>query len=140
MHFDNSLTLIVFFLSSIGGKGSGGWFRSVKIMIPLMMVKEAVWQSTFGIKKTIPREIFNEFMDYCEWKNGYRTEGMTIAAKNMITKIVANTNRSFKTLIFKKSVTISMQGLVDNPTTSIPSNASKCMKNCLVAELWHKKF
>lgn len=102
LHFDNILSIIVFFLGSIGGKGTGGWFRSVKIMMPLLMAKEAIWQSTFGVKKTIPREIFNEAMDYCEWQNGYRTEGMTIAAKNMITKLVGNTNRAFKTLILKK--------------------------------------
>lgn len=101
-HLGHVLSLLVFLFGSIGGKGPGGWFRSIKYMVPVFMVKEALWQLTSGMKKILPREILNEALDYCEWENGYRTEGMSIAAKNMITKIVTNTNSTFTTLILKK--------------------------------------
>ena len=101
-HIGHVLSLVVFVLGSIGGSGPGGWFRSIKYMVPILMVKETVRQLTSGMKKILPREILNEALDYAEWENGYRTEGMTIAAKNMITKIVTNTNSTFTTLILKK--------------------------------------
>jgi len=101
-HMGHILSLLVFVFGSIGGRGKGGWFRSIKYMVPVLMVKESIWQLTSGMKKILPREILNEALDYCEWENGYRTEGMTIAAKNMITKIVTNTNSTFTTLILKK--------------------------------------
>ncbi len=101
-HMGHILSLVVFMLGSIGGSGTGGWFRSIKYMVPILMVKETIWQLTSGMKKILPREILNEALDYSEWENGYRTEGMTIAAKNMITKIVTNTNSTFTTLILKK--------------------------------------
>lgn len=101
-HLGHILSLVVFVFGSIGGRGPGGWFRSIKYMVPVLMVKESIWQLTSGMKKILPREILNEALDYCEWENGYRTEGMSIAAKNMITKIVTNTNSTFTTLILKK--------------------------------------
>ncbi|OQA64765.1 MAG: Inner membrane symporter YicJ [Firmicutes bacterium ADurb.Bin262] len=101
-HLGHILSLLVFLFGSIGGRGPGGWFRSMKYMVPVFMVKETLWQLTSGMKKILPREILNEALDYCEWEYGYRTEGMSIAAKNMITKIVTNTNSTFTTLILKK--------------------------------------
>ena len=33
--------------------------------------------------------MYNEAMDYCEWKNGYRTEAMTSVAKGLATKLAS---------------------------------------------------
>ena len=41
----------------------------------------------YGVRKVIPTEMYNEAMDYCEWKNGYRTEGMTSVAQGLAQKL-----------------------------------------------------
>ena len=41
----------------------------------------------FGVRKVINADLFNESMDYCEWKNGYRVEATTSVAKGLVTKI-----------------------------------------------------
>lgn len=100
-HFGDLLSIIVYLIGSIGGKGQGGFYQNIWIMVPVLMMKDAIWKATYGIRKIIPRELFNEAMDYCEWKMGYRTEGMTFAAKSMLTKIIKNTNNTLKTLFLK---------------------------------------
>ena len=41
----------------------------------------------FGIRKVVKAELYNEAMDYCEWKNGYRVEATIGVARNLITKV-----------------------------------------------------
>ena len=41
----------------------------------------------YGLRKVIPTELNNEAMDYCEWKNGYRTEAMTGVARGLVLKL-----------------------------------------------------
>ncbi len=101
-HMINIVDVLVFLVGSIGGKGSGGFFRKPAVMIPVLMIKEMARMSVLSIKKIIPREIFNECMDYCEWKNGYRSEGMTIAAKDMIRKTVNKAIGVINTLLMDK--------------------------------------
>lgn len=43
----------------------------------------------YGVRTVIPSEMFNECMDYCEWKNGYRSEAMTSVAKGLAKKLTA---------------------------------------------------
>lgn len=100
-HFGDFLAVFVFFFGSIGGHGKNGLFRKAKVMIPFLMVKEALWLSTWGVKKVIPKEMFNETMDYCEWKNGYRTEGMTLAARSFFVKLVKNVTGSLQSALLK---------------------------------------
>ena len=45
--------------------------------------------------------MYNEAMDYCEWKNGYRTEAMTSAAKGLAQKLAGVLSGAVKTM-FKK--------------------------------------
>lgn len=71
-------------------------------MIPFLIAKEGLWLSTWGVKKVIPKEMFNEAMDYCEWKNGYRTEGMTVSAKSFLVKIVRSFTGSLQAALLKK--------------------------------------
>ncbi len=70
-----------------------------KAMIPIMMVEECFEMCVYGVKKVIPTELYNEAMDYCEWKNGYRTEAMTGVARGLITKLQRIANNTVKNLI-----------------------------------------
>ncbi len=100
-HFGDLLAVIVFLVGSVGGKGKNGLFRKAGFMIPFLIIKEGLWLSTWGVKKVIPKELFNEAMDYCEWKNGYRTEGMTIAAKSFFVKLVRSVTGSLQSIILR---------------------------------------
>lgn len=56
----------------------------------------------FGIRKVVNAELFNESMDYCEWKNGYRMEATTNVARGLILKIQGIVMGSVRNLIFAK--------------------------------------
>lgn len=53
----------------------------------------------FGIRKVVKAELYNEAMDYCEWKNGYRVEATIGVARNLISKIQNIVMNSAKSLI-----------------------------------------
>jgi Na+/melibiose symporter-like transporter len=76
----------VFFFGAIGGKKDGLYKRVVPMGIALTLW-ETVFMLFYGVRKVIPSEMYNEAMDYCEWKNGYRTEAMTSVAKGLATKL-----------------------------------------------------
>lgn len=79
--------LFIFLVGSIGGKGTKGLYRNVWVMGAAYMLKDIVYKSTLSVYKIIPKMIMTEALDYCEWKNGYRTEGTTLAAKGLVQKI-----------------------------------------------------
>ena len=56
----------------------------------------------FGTRKVVGAELFNESMDYCEWKNGYRMEATTSVARNLILKIQGIFMGSVRNLILAK--------------------------------------
>ena len=56
----------------------------------------------FGTRKVINAELYNEAMDYCEWKNGCRMEATTGIAKDMILKVRNVVNGSVQSLMFSK--------------------------------------
>ena len=95
------LMMIVFFLGSIGGIGPGGLYTKPKVMIPIIMCQETLFTFVMGIRRVLPQEIFNEAMDYCEWKTGYRTEGMTTTAKGLATKLVRTVSGTLKPILMK---------------------------------------
>lgn len=80
------LLVPIFFFGAIGGKKDGMYKKVIPMGIAL-----ALWESVFmlfyGVRKVIPNEMYNEAMDYCEWKNGYRTEGMTSVARGLAKKL-----------------------------------------------------
>lgn len=41
----------------------------------------------FGVNKVINADLWNEAMDYCEWKHGYRMEATTGVAKGLVIKL-----------------------------------------------------
>ncbi|HOU10962.1 MAG TPA: MFS transporter [Clostridiales bacterium] len=101
-NFGDFLNIFVFLLGSIGGIGPKGWYNKPKYMIPILMAQETLFMSVYGIRKVIPSEMYNEAMDYCEWKNGFRTEGMTGTAKGLATKLVGTISGTIKPILMKK--------------------------------------
>ena len=106
-HYINNILLIgVFAVGCIGFNPKtykGGLFRSKLAMFFVMATWEVIWTLFYGLKSVIGTELYNEAMDYCEWKNGYRTEAMTSVAKGLATK-VASLGSSFVSTMLKKFV------------------------------------
>lgn len=80
------LMVPVFLFGSIGGKKNGMYKRIVPMGIALGLW-ETIFMFFYGVRKVIPSEMYNEAMDYCEWRNGYRTEAMTTVAKGLAEKL-----------------------------------------------------
>ena len=80
------LLVPVFFVGCIGGKKHGLYKKVVPMAIALTLW-ETLFMIFYGVRKVIPTEMYNEAMDYCEWKNGYRTEGMTSVAQGLAQKL-----------------------------------------------------
>ena len=108
-NYSNNILLTgVFLVGIIGMKSdfSGGIYQNKWAMMVVMMVWEILYNLTYGLKKVIGTEMFNETMDYCEWKNGYRTEAMTSVAKGLAAKIATKVSDLVTTLL-KKAVNYS---------------------------------
>jgi len=86
----------------IGGKHNG-LYKKVLPMFFVMAIKEAIYMVFWGVRRVIPSEMYNESMDYCEWKNGYRTEAMTSVAREL-TKKLASILNSAVSLQLKKMI------------------------------------
>jgi Na+/melibiose symporter-like transporter len=54
------------------------------------------------LRRVIPAEIQNEALDYCEWKNGYRSEAMIGVSKSLITKLQRAVMGSVNNLVMNK--------------------------------------
>ena len=94
-HISDVLMLGVFAVGSINKN-----YKKLAVMIPAFMLRETIWMFFWGIKSVIPEEMRNEAIDYGEWKNGYRTEGMTGVAKNLAQKLVGTLGGTIKSAIF----------------------------------------
>ena len=96
-HLGDFLMIFVFLIGSINKN-----YKKLAVMIPAFMIRETIWMSIYGIKSVIPEELRNETMDYGEWKNGYRTEGMTGVTKDLAKKLVGTLGASIKAFILSK--------------------------------------
>ena len=76
------LWLTVFGIGSINKN-----FMKKPIILPLMAIEEIFEMCVYGLRRVIPAEIQNEALDYCEWKNGYRSEAMLGVTQSLISKI-----------------------------------------------------
>ncbi|NLA77202.1 MAG: hypothetical protein GX851_05150 [Clostridiales bacterium] len=76
-------------------------FKTVPMCIAFGL-KEWFGKWIWGITKVINADLWNEAMDYCEWKNGYRMEATTGVAKGLILKIQGALLGSVTSLIMKK--------------------------------------
>lgn len=99
-YIGNLLNIPVFFFGAIGGKKNGMYKKVVPMGIALTLW-ETVFMLFYGVRKVIPSEMFNECMDYCEWKNGYRSEAMTSVAKGLAKKLTAIVSSVISTQIKK---------------------------------------
>ena len=96
-YISNFLYVFVFLFGCIGFNPKtfkGGLYQEKWPMFVAMATWEVIWTLFYGLKSVIGTELYNEAMDYCEWKNGYRTEAMTSVAKDLARK-VANHASSF---------------------------------------------
>lgn len=74
-------------------------------MIPMVVavgVREWFTKWAFGVNKVINNDLWNEAMDFCEWKNGYRMEATTSVAKSLVLKIQGSLMNSVRSIILKK--------------------------------------
>ena len=90
----NILYVPVFLFGCIGMKKdySGGLYQRILPMGFAMALWEIIWTLFFGLKSVIGTEMYNEAMDYCEWKNGYRTEAMASVTKDIAAKVSNSTS------------------------------------------------
>ncbi len=74
-------------------------------LIPMVVavgIREFFGKFAFGVNKVINADLWNEAMDYCEWKNGYRMEATTSVAKSLVLKIQSSLMGSVRSIIMKK--------------------------------------
>ncbi|HOJ35388.1 MAG TPA: MFS transporter [Clostridiales bacterium] len=102
-HLKDVITLGIFVIGSMRGIGPKGIYQNRLIMTVLLMVRDIFYKGTLSINKILPREILTDALDYCEWKFGYRTEGVTLATKSMAYKLFRNVTNSFNSAIMKKA-------------------------------------
>lgn len=104
-HYINNFLLVgVFALGCIGFNWKtykGGLFRSKLAMFFIMATWEVLWTLFYGLRSVIGTELYNESMDYCEWKNGYRTEAMTSVAKGLAAKVATSVSTVITTALKK---------------------------------------
>ncbi len=98
-NFDNLQKVLTFAFGCIGGKGKNGWYRDWKKMFLIMAPLDFVRKSFWGVRQVVPQEITYEAIDYCEWKNGYRSEGVIIITKGLMSKIIRNTTSGIQSSI-----------------------------------------
>ncbi len=90
-YIQNFTDIGVYFVGMIGGKHNG-LYKRVLPMFFVLAIREAIFMVFYGVRRVIPSEMYNEAMDYCEWKNGYRTEAMTSVAKGLTQKLASIIN------------------------------------------------
>ncbi|MBE6791204.1 MAG: hypothetical protein E7535_08470 [Ruminococcaceae bacterium] len=98
------LHVFVFLFGCIGFNPKtfkGGLYRKKLPMFFAMALWELIWTIFYGLMSVIGTELYNESMDYCEWKNGYRTEAMTSVAKGLAAKVSASVSGVVTTALKK---------------------------------------
>lgn len=96
----NSAISICLFLFGMTKKKT--MFKKTVPMCIAFGLKEWFVKWSWGISKVINADLWNEAMDYCEWKNGYRMEATTGVAKGLILKVQSALLGSVTSLIMKK--------------------------------------
>ncbi len=77
------------------------FYQTIPMCIAFGM-KEWFAKWSWGISKVITADLWNEAMDYCEWKSGYRMEATTGVAKGLILKLQSALLGSVTSIIMKK--------------------------------------
>ncbi len=97
--YNSAITTAVFLFGMTKKKTM---FKKTVPMCIAFGLKEWFIKWSWGISKVINADLWNEAMDYCEWKNGYRMEATTGVAKGLILKIQSALLGSVTSLIMKR--------------------------------------
>ena len=87
-----------FFLIGITNKN----YLKIKPMLTAYGFTEFFSKLLFGVNKVINADLWNEAMDYCEWKHGYRMEATTGVAKGLVIKLQGVFMGSLNNFVMKK--------------------------------------
>ena len=87
-----------FFLVGVFNKN----YLKLKPMLIAYGFSEFFGKLLFGVNKVINADLWNEAMDYCEWKNGFRMEATTGVAQSLILKLQGVGMNSIRNLVMKK--------------------------------------
>ncbi len=77
-------------------------YLKLKPMLIGYGVTEFLSKILFGVNKVINADLWNEAMDYCEWKNGYRMEATTGVAKGLVAKLQGIFMGTINNFVMKK--------------------------------------
>jgi Na+/melibiose symporter-like transporter len=100
-HEKDVTSILVYFFGIIGGKGAKGNYLKKWVMFGAFVAKDFIYKSTLSVYKIIPRMMQTQVLDYCEWKNGFRTEGATLAVKEIVKKVAAIFTNPINSLVLK---------------------------------------
>lgn len=92
------MVLLGFFLFGLHNKN----YLRLKPMLVAYGFKEFLNKLLFGVNKVINTDLWNEAMDYCEWKHGYRMEATTGVARGLVLKLQGIAMGTVRTLIMKR--------------------------------------
>ena len=92
------MVLLGFFLFGMHNKN----YLKLKPMLVAYGFREFFSKLLFGVNKVINTDLWNEAMDYCEWKHGYRMEATTGVARGLVLKLQGVAMGTVRTLIMKK--------------------------------------
>ena len=96
--FYGDMVTLGFFLFGITNKR----YLKFKPMLVAYGIKEFLSKLLFGVNKVINADLWNQAMDFCEWKNGYRMEATTGVAKGLVMKLQNVGMNSIRMLVMKK--------------------------------------
>lgn len=102
-HIKDVMTMLIFAVGSVGGAGPGGWYRKPLPMLLLLLLRDLAYKGTLSVHKVIPKEILLDALDYGEWQNGFRSEGVTLSTKSMLEKIVRNIVNALTNLVLRQT-------------------------------------
>ncbi|MDR2647067.1 MAG: MFS transporter [Oscillospiraceae bacterium] len=95
-HMDDVMRIPIFFAGLMGKN-----FLKLKPMLAIFCVQNTISMFFYGSRKVIPEEIRNECIDYGEWKNGFRSEGMTGALRGLPKKVTTGISDTITSAVMK---------------------------------------
>ncbi len=96
--FYGDMVMLGFFLFGIHKKN----YLKLTPMLVAYGLREFLNKLLFGVNKVINTDLWNEAMDYCEWKHGYRMEATTGVARGLVLKLQGIAMGTIRTLLMKK--------------------------------------
>ncbi len=90
---------------SVGFFAWGMFRKNYTKLWPMLIaygIREFLSKLLFGVNKVINADLWNQAMDYCEWKNGFRMEASTGVAQGLVLKLQGIGMNTIRVLVFKK--------------------------------------